>query len=102
VIVQVCRADGVVIGKFEETVFQDKMRQGELPATSGQYSYWHEGMTTWKPLAEYRPPGKITKILSEMEMRRQHLKGSSSTSNPPPQSVLKKLKNAFRHPKTDQ
>jgi hypothetical protein len=101
VIVQVCRADGVVIGKFEETAFQDKMRRGELPTTPGQYSYWHEGMADWKPLSEYRPPGKITKILREMEMRRHQLKSSPPGSNPP-QTVLKKLKRAFRGKKSDQ
>jgi hypothetical protein len=98
VIVQVCRADGVVIGKFEEAAFQDKMRRGELPVASGQYSYWHEGMANWKPLSEYRPPGKITKILGDFptrEMRRQQLKSSSSTSEPPQGSVLKKLTSAL-------
>jgi hypothetical protein len=96
VIVQVCRLDGVVIGKFEEAAFQDKVRRGELPAASGQYSYWHEGMSDWKPLSEYRPPGKITKILGDMEMRRQQLKSSSPSSKPPSRSVLKKLTRAFR------
>ena len=94
-VVQVCRADGVVIGKFEEADFQDKVRRGELSASSGQYSYWREGMTEWKPLSEYRPPGKITKILDDMEMRRQHLK-SSSKSDPSQRSVLKKFTSAFR------
>ena len=97
-IVQVCRADGVVIGKFEEAAFQDKMRRGELPVGSGQYSYWHEGMSEWKPLSEYRPPGKITKILEEMKMRR--LKSSSPKSNPPQGSVLKKFTSAFRTKKS--
>ena len=100
-IVQVCRADGVVIGKFEETAFQDKMRRGELPAASGQYSYWHEGMSDWKPLSEYRPPGKITKILGDMEMRRQRLKPSSPSSEAPRRTVLKKLTSAFRARKSD-
>ena len=99
-IVQVCRADGVVIGKFEEVVFQEKMRRGELPVASGQYSYWREGMSEWKPLSEYRPPGKITKILEDMEMRRQELKPSSPKSHPPQRSVLKKFANAFRAKKS--
>lgn len=99
-IVQVCRADGVVIGKFEDADFQDKMRHGELPVASGQYSYWHEGMTDWKPLSEYRPPGKITKILGDMEMRRQQHKSSSSSAEPLRRSVLKKLTNAFRSRKS--
>jgi hypothetical protein len=98
VIVQVCRADGVVIGKFEEAAFQDKMRRGELPAASGQYSYWHEGMTEWKQLSEYHAPGKITKLLEEMTMRR--LKSSSPKSNPPQGSVLKKFTSAFRAKKS--
>jgi hypothetical protein len=103
VIVQVCRADGVIIGKFEEAAFQDKMRRGELPAASGQYRYWHEGMAEWKQLSEYRPPGKITKILGEMEMRRQHLKKSgSSKANRPRVSMLKKLTSAFRPRKKDE
>ena len=96
VIVQVCRADGVVIGKFEEVAFQDKMRRGELPVASGQYSYWREGMSEWKPLSEYRPPGKITKILEDMKTRREELKSSSPKSNPPQESVLKKFTSAFR------
>ena len=96
-VVQVCRADGVVIGKFEEADFQDKMRRGELSASSGQYSYWREGMTEWKPLSEYRPPGKITKILGEMEMRRHQLKSSAPSSEAPRSSVLKRLTRAFRH-----
>ena len=96
---QVCRADGVVIGKFEQADFQDKMQRGELPVGSGQYSYWHEGMSEWKPLSEYRSPGKITTILGEIptrKMRRQQLKSPSSSSNPPKRSVLKKLTSAFR------
>ena len=101
-IVQVCRADGVIIGKFEEATFQDKMRRGELPAASGQYSYWHEGMNDWKPLSEYRPPGKITKILGDMEMRRQQLKSSSPSSKGPRGSVLKKLASAFRARKSER
>jgi len=99
VIVQVCRADGVVIGKFEETSFQDKMRRGELPTGSGQYSYWYEGMTEWKPLSEYRPPGKITKILGEMESRRQQLKSSPSQSDTRRESMLKKFTSALRRKK---
>ena len=99
---QVCRADGVVIGKFEEAVLQDKMRRDELPAASGQYSYWHEGMSDWKPLSEYRPPGKITKILGDMEMRRQQLKSSSPSSKSPRRSVLKKLASAFRARKRER
>ena len=96
-IVQVCRADGVVIGKFEEASFQDKMRRGELPTAAGQYSYWHEGMKEWKPLSEYRPPGKITKILGEMESRRQQLKGSPPfKSDAPRESMLKKFTSALR------
>jgi hypothetical protein len=100
VIVQVCRADGIVIGKFEEGVFRDKLQRGELPAASGQYSYWHEGMTDWKPLSEYRSPGKITKILEEMEMRRHQLKSSPPGSEAPRRSVLKKLSSAFRAKKS--
>ena len=99
-IVQVCRADGVIVGKFEEAAFRDKMQRGELPVASGQYSYWHEGMSDWKPLSEYRPPGKITKILGDMEMRRQQLKSSSSRSNSPQGSALKKLTRAFRAKKS--
>jgi hypothetical protein len=99
VIVQVCRADGVIIGRFEQPDFQSKMQRGELPVRSGQYSYWHEGMSEWKPLSEYRAPGKITKILEDIptrEMKRRQLKSSSSSSNPPQRSVLKKLASAFR------
>ena len=103
---QVCRADGVLIGKFEETVFQDKMRRGELPVAAGQYSYWHDGMTAWKPISEYRPPGKITNIIREMETRRQHLKTSSTPPpvrpKPPRGSILKKLTSPFRAKKKDQ
>ena len=96
-IIQVCRADGVVIGKFEETAFQEKLRRGEFPVASGQYSYWHDGMADWKPLSEYHPPGKITKILQEMQSKRQRLKSSSSSRNPPNsrESVLKKITRAF-------
>jgi hypothetical protein len=97
VIVQVCRADGVVIGKFEEAAFQDKMRRGELPVASGQYSYWHEGMSEWKPLSKYRPPGKITKILEELKMR---LKSPPPKSSPPQGSLLKKFTSAFRAKKS--
>jgi hypothetical protein len=103
VIVQVCRADGVVIGKFEEAAFREKMRCGELPTTSGQYSYWHEGMTDWKPLSEYRPPGKITKILGDIptrEMRRKQVHSSSSPPKAPRGSVLKKFTSAFRAKKS--
>ena len=104
-IVQVCRADGVVIGKFEQADFQEKMRRGELPAASGQYSYWHEGMAEWKPLSEYRPPGKITNILDNIPTREQkrqqvHALTASKSGSPRP-SVLKKFTRAFRSKKTD-
>lgn len=100
-IIQVCRGDGVVIGRFDEAAFRDKLQRGELPTASGQYSYWHDGMTEWKPLAEYRPPGKITSILENIptrEARRRELKSASgaSESEPAHRSMLKKLKGAFR------
>jgi hypothetical protein len=78
VIVQVCRADGVVIGKFEEADFRDKIQRGELPIE--QYRYWHPGMNEWKPIAEYRAPGRVTTILGNIptrEMKRAELAGKS-------------------------
>ena len=104
-IVQVCRADGVVVGKFDEAAFQDKMRRGELPTAAGQYSYWHEGMTEWKPISEYRPPGMITKILGDFptrEAKRQQLRASSPAPETARGSVLKKLTSAFRARKRDR
>ena len=91
--VHVCRADGVVIGKFEEEAFQEKMRRGELPVASGQYSYWHDGMTDWKRLSEYRPPGKITKLLWEFptgELIRQGVKAAAAKSKDPRESAPEK------------
>ena len=91
--VHVCRADGVVIGKFEEEAFQEKMRRGELPVASGQYSYWHDGMTDWKRLSEYRPPGKITKLLWEFPtgpLIRQGVQAAASKSKGPRESASEK------------
>ena len=95
VIVHVCRADGVVIGKYEEATFRDKVQRGELPAASGQYSYWHEGMTDWKKLSEYRPPGKITKLLWNFPTRefiRQHLRIRSGKPEATPGSASEQMK----------
>jgi|ERR1041384_5025451 hypothetical protein len=91
-IVQVCRADGVVIGKFEEADFQKKIERGELPA--GQYSYWHDGMPDWKPISEYKPPGRVTKILGGIptrEMMRAELAARTEQN-----SRLTKLKQLLR------
>ena len=88
-IVQVCRADGVVIGKFEEADFREKMQRGELPA--GQYRYWHPGMTEWKPISEYKPPGRVTTILGNIptrEMKRAELAGKSQHQR---KTFLKKI-----------
>ncbi len=68
----------MVIGKFEEADFREKMQRGELPA--GQYRYWHEGMPEWKPISEYRPPGRVTTILGNIptrEMKRQQMAGKA-------------------------
>ena len=82
-----CRADGASIGQFEEADFREKIVRGELHP--GHY-YWCEGMPDWKPISEYRPPGKVTKILEKIptrEKRRAALSKPRST----PFNRLKKL-----------
>jgi hypothetical protein len=82
----------VVIGRFEEADFREKINRGELPAA--QYSYWHEGMPGWKPVSEYRPPGRVTTILGNIptrEMKRQELAAKTQRN-----SFLGDLKNRLR------
>ena len=92
-IVQVCRADGVVIGKFEEADFRHKIERGELPA--GQYSYWHEGMPDWKPISEYKPPGRVTTILGSIPTREMK-RAEFSKARTEQTSGLTKLKELLR------
>jgi hypothetical protein len=62
-----CRADGASIGQFEGADFREKIHRGELQP---DHYYWREGMADWKPISEYRPPGRVTKILGSIPTRR--------------------------------
>lgn len=66
-IVHVCRGDGVAIGEFEDAEFRDKIVRRELQPND---YYWCEGMSDWKPVSEYRPPGKVTTILGNLPTRK--------------------------------
>jgi len=83
-----CRADGVPIGQFEEAEFRKKILRGELQA---DHYYWREGMADWKPISEYRPPGRVTKILGNIPTREAKLAALSELRDTP----LKKLKKLF-------
>jgi hypothetical protein len=67
VTVHVCGSDGQPIGQFEEADFRDKIFAGELLTDS---YYWHEGMTDWKPLSEYRALAKTQRISFTPPVRR--------------------------------
>jgi hypothetical protein len=88
-----CTADGASIGQFEEADFRAKVLRHELQPDC---YYWCEGMTDWKLISEYRPPGRITTIIGELHTRK--------TANPVPPSKaqdtpLKKLKGLLRRRK---
>jgi hypothetical protein len=59
VIFFVCRIDGTQIGEFEEAEFRDKVLARQITA---QDYYWHEGMTDWRPVSEYRAIAKTQRI----------------------------------------
>jgi hypothetical protein len=81
-----CKADGAPIGQFDEADFQEKVRRGKLQS---DHYYWCEGMTDWKPISEYRPPGRMTRIIAELPTRKR---ASAAASAKVPDTPLKKLK----------
>jgi hypothetical protein len=88
-IIHVCKEDGVSVGQFEELDFRNHLLHGELQ--SNDY-YWCDGMADWKPISEYRAPGKVTTILESIptrEMKRAEL------ASKPPTTRLQKLKKFF-------
>jgi len=88
-----CKADGTSIGEFEEAEFRDKIARGEL--RPGDF-YWIEGMADWKPISEYRPPGKVTTILGNLPTREAKRAALFQTRNTP----LKRLKKLFGRDRT--
>jgi hypothetical protein len=83
-----CKADGASIGQFEEADFREKISRGEL--LPGHY-YWCEGMADWKPISEYKPPGKVTTILGSIPTRETRRAALSKARISP----LNRLKNFF-------
>lgn len=83
-----CRADGASIGQFDEADFREKIVRGAL---SPNDYYWREGMTDWKPISEYRPPGRVTKILGNIPTREAKVAALSKSRN----TLLTKLKKWF-------
>jgi GYF domain 2 len=85
-----CKADGTSLGEFDETVFREKIRSGELKADD---YYWCEGMADWKPVSEYRAPGKVTTIIQNLPARKAALRQAAPVKarNTP----LDRLKNLF-------
>jgi hypothetical protein len=59
VTIHVCGSDGQRIGEFGEAEFRDKIFASALHPES---YYWHEGMTDWKPISEYRALAKTQRI----------------------------------------
>jgi hypothetical protein len=62
------KADGAPIGQFDEADFREKVRRGNLQP---DHYYWCEGMIDWKPISEYRPPGRMTRIIAELPTRKR-------------------------------
>jgi hypothetical protein len=54
-----CRLDGTIIGEFSEGEFREKVFSNELMPED---YYWHEGMSDWAPVSNYRASTKTTKI----------------------------------------
>ncbi|GEM_PF-6167613 len=57
-IFHVCRIDGTSLGEFREEEFNRRILAGELK----EDFYWHEGMSDWKPVAQYRILAKTQRI----------------------------------------
>jgi GYF domain 2 len=85
-----CKADGASIGQFEEADFREKILRHELQP---DHYYWCEGMTDWKLISEYRAPGRITTIISDLHTRKtaSAVRPSKAQNTP-----LKKLKGLLR------
>jgi GYF domain 2 len=80
-----CKADGASLGQFEEADLRARILRGDLQ--SSDY-YWCEAMTDWKPISEYRPPGRVTTIIRNLPTRKM------TRAAPPParNTPLKRLK----------
>ena len=55
----VCHIDGTQVGEFPEPEFHKKVMAGEFGADD---HYWHEGMSDWRPISDYRPLAKTQRI----------------------------------------
>jgi len=84
-----CKGDGASLGQFEEADFREKVLRHELQP---DHYYWCEGMTDWKPISEYRPPGRITAIIGDLPTRKTAGPVLLSKAQTTP---LKKLKALF-------
>lgn len=54
----VCRVDGSSLGEFSEDEFNRKVLSGELKKDF----YWRDGMSDWKPVADYKILAKTQRI----------------------------------------
>jgi GYF domain 2 len=90
-----CKADGASLGQFEEADFREKVLRRELQPD--QY-YWREGMTDWKPISEYRPPGKLTTIIGNLPTGKTLRAAASSRGQNTPLKKLKRLLRRGSHP----
>ena len=66
-IIHVCGSDGQQIGEFEEQDFLDSLFAGRFPADG---YYWHDGMTDWQPISDYRALAKTQRISFAPPVRR--------------------------------
>jgi hypothetical protein len=80
--------DGVAIGQFDDSHFRDKIVRGEI---SGDHYYWHAGMADWKPISEYRAPGRVTTILENIPTREMKRAELSKANRDTPIKKLKRL-----------
>jgi hypothetical protein len=54
----VCNIDGASLGEFSEEEFNRKVLAGELK----EDFYWHDGMSDWRAVAQYRILAKTQRI----------------------------------------
>lgn len=73
-----CRSDGSSLGEFSEEEFQAKTIAGELRPED---YYWHEGMTDWKPVAQFRVLARTQRI-SVMPPMRSTMKIDMNVATP--------------------
>ena len=77
----VCRIDGTQVGEFEEEEFRDKVFARQIKAED---YYWHDGMSDWRPVSEYRALAKTQRISFAPPPARPTVKIDVAQTPPPP------------------